>query len=375
MRIALLSEAYPPDVGGLAVSAERLARGLAARGVDVAVFSRTADRAAVGIEQTMPGVPLVQSIAVQRHVEDTLTSWFDALLAAHERQPFELLHGYYLTQAGFLAAYAGRYLGIPAVASARGNDLDRSIFDPARAAHIFYALRESAAITANSHDLARKAQALAPGCRVVLTPNGVDPTLFQPGQRNPDLARQLGIDGLPVLGFVGEARAKKGLAPLLLAFRTLAAQRPLALLLVGGARSGADSELLTVFQRQNPELRLVVVPPLPHAALPPYYHLIDLLLLPSQRDGLPNALLEGMACALPIVASAAGGITDALRDTHNGLLVPPGDVAALVQAIERLLGDPALAARLGQAARQTAQRDYTPEIEIARVLDVYRSIQ
>lgn len=84
--------------------------------------------------------------------------------------------------------------------------------------------------------------------------------------------------------------------------------------------------------------------------------------LPSTSEGLPIALLEAMACGLPIVATTVGGVPDILTDGHDALLVEPGDAAALAAAISRLAGDIALRKRLGAAARERAQRLNAEEV-------------
>jgi len=96
---------------------------------------------------------------------------------------------------------------------------------------------------------------------------------------------------------------------------------------------------------------------------------------PSLRDGLPNALLEAMACGRPVVGAAAGGIPDAVRDGTDGLLVDPGDVGALVVALRRVLDDRDLAARLGAAGRERVRRDFTPEAEVRRYRALHRELQ
>jgi glycosyltransferase involved in cell wall biosynthesis len=266
--------------------------------------------------------------------------------------------------------YAARTLGLPAVAGARGNDLDRAVFDPGKAAHVRYALEHAHAVTANSRDLQRKAQALAPGREVVLVHNGVDATHFAPGPRDEALAGSMGLDERPVVGFVGEARAKKGLATLLLAFAQVAERTPAQLLLVGGVRADAK-DTLKVFRKQHPELSIQVVPYAAPKDMPAWYNLMDVLALPSLRDGLPNALLEGMACARAVVATPAGGIPDAVRDGENGRLAPVNDPEALAEAVLALLHEAAERARLGAAARATAQREFTVEREVALNLGVY----
>ncbi len=373
MHIALLSEKYPPDPGGLGVSAQRLARGLVGAGHTVRVLAPT-DRLAPGQVETTGDARLsVQHLGQHRRVDDTLADWYAAVLAAHAAQPFSLIHGLYINQASFVAVYAARTVGVPAVVSARGNDLDRAAFDPGKAAHVRYALQHAHAVTANSRDLVRKAQALAPGRDVTLIPNGVDAACFAPSPRDEALAQSIGLDERPVVGFVGEARAKKGLSLLLLAFAEVAARTPAQLLLVGGARTD-DKDTLKVFRKQHPHLSIHVAPYEQPKHMPAWYNLLDVLALPSLRDGLPNALLEGMACARAIVATPAGGIPDALRDGENGRLVPIGDAPALADAILALLAGPAERARLGAAARETVISEFGLNQEITLNEKVYAQL-
>ncbi len=135
-----------------------------------------------------------------------------------------------------------------------------------------------------------------------------------------------------------------------------------------------DKELLKIFQKQEPDLPVIVVPYTASEALPAYYNLIDVLALPSIRDGLPNALLEGMACERAIVGTTVGGIPDAIIDGDNGRLIPPGDADALAQAIDELLGNADLRQRFGARARETVLRDFTLEQELEKNLELYRQL-
>jgi glycosyltransferase involved in cell wall biosynthesis len=348
MNILILTEKYPPDAGGLAISTRRLAHGLP-----------------------------VDRIGIHRRADDTLAAWFDHVVALHAAQPFDLIHALYLTHPAFVAVSAARYLDIPSVASARGNDLDRTAFDSGRFAQVAWSLQHASAVTAVTQDLARKARAFAPGCAVQVVPNGVDAARFTPGPRDAALAEALGLGDAPVIAFIGEARQKKGITILLPAFAALCARspRPPALLLVGDVRKD-DAPVIDVFRRQNPALAVRLVPQVAHAELPAYYRLADVLAIPSLRDGMPNTLLEGMACGCAVIASATGGIPDVLGrgGAEDGVLVPPGDAAALAGALEALLADPARRARIGAAARGTVEREFTPEREVERNVAVYRGI-
>jgi len=371
MKILLNTEKYPPDIGGLAVSVERLARQLYFSGHEVQLVAPTPElEPGQRLTSERDGVK-IQRFGLQRRVEDSLADWFDLVVELAHRNMIDVIHGYFLVKAGFVAAYAGNYLGLSSVVSARGNDLDRAIFDPGKAAHVLHALHHASAVTANSRRLEQQAQALAPGQLVVHIPNGVDGTHFRPLERDAALAERLDLGNTAVMAFVGEARAKKGLATLLLAFRQIAALRPAALLLLGGVRPGEDATLLEVFQKQNPALKIVVQPYVPSEDLPAYYNLADLVLMPSRRDGLPNALLEAMACERTVLASLAGGIPDAIRDGKNGRLVPIDDLQALVDAALELLTDPEERQRLGKAARHTVLNEFSLEQELHANLALY----
>jgi glycosyltransferase involved in cell wall biosynthesis len=371
MKIALLFEKYTPDVGGLAISAARLAHLLASQRHKVFVFAPSPHLAAGDTRRMEQEGIQVTRFGIRKRTDDTLVDWSELVLKEHKLAPFDLLHAYFLPQAGFVAAYAGNILQIPSIVSARGNDLDRAIFDPGRAAHILYALQHASALTTNSHDLAAKARALVPGREVHVIPNGVDTERFTPRPRSESLAVQLGLAGLPIIGFAGELREKKGLATMLQAFALLTQDRPAALLIAGDVRPGEDLRLFNEFRNVHPDLKLVVSGYVPHLELPAYYSLMDVFLHPSRRDGLPNALLEAMACSRPIAASPAGGMRDVIVDGFNGLLVPPEDAGSLASAICRLLDDKKMAEQMGTNARLTVLQKHTLESEIRANLAIY----
>jgi glycosyltransferase involved in cell wall biosynthesis len=384
MKIALLSEKYTPDIGGLAISAERLVRLLASAGHQVRVFAPTPSpslRAGLSLSpsetRTLPSSGVsVTRFGARKRVDDTLVDWFELIVEEHRREPFDILHAYFLAQAGFVAAYAGNYLNVPSVVSARGNDLERAIFDPSRAAHILHALRHASAVTTNANELARKAQALVPGLEVTVIPNGIDPEHFKPLPCNKLLAESLGLTKEPsrVVGFAGELREKKGLRSLLSAYAQVNKENPAALLIVGDVRAGEDEQVLKEFKLSNPDARIIITGFVSRNDLPVYYSLMDVFVHPSLRDGLPNALLEAMACEKAIIATPVGGIPDAVTDCENGRLVRTNAADELAESIEELLRDEILRKKLGSAARQSVIDKFTLQAELEGNLALYRRL-
>jgi glycosyltransferase involved in cell wall biosynthesis len=381
MKIAFLTEKYTPDIGGLAISAERLARLLSAAGHEIRVFAPTLNLLASETRTLLSGGVSVTRFSAHKRVDDTLVDWFELLVAEHQREPFDVLHAYFLPQAGFVAAYAGTYLDVRSVVSARGNDLERAFFDPSRAAHILYALQHADAVTTNASELAKKAKTLVPDLEVTVIPNGIDTQLFRPLPRNTALAESLSLinrgqveEPARVIGFAGELREKKGLRSLLDAYAQVNKENPATLLIVGDVRAGADGQKLEEFKLSHPKARIIVTGFVSSSDLPSYYSLMDVFVHPSLRDGLPNALLEAMACGKPVIGTAVGGIKDAVIDCENGRLVSTNDPHKLADTIHELLTNEEVRIKLGGAARQTIIDKFTLRAELDGNLSVYRRL-
>jgi glycosyltransferase involved in cell wall biosynthesis len=379
MKIALLSEKYTPDIGGLAISAERLARLLASAGHHVRAVAPTLNLPPAERRTLSSNGINVTRFGARKRTDDTLVDWFEIIVEEHKREPFDVLHAYFLTQAGFVAAFAGKYVDVPSVISARGNDLERAIFDPSRATHILYALQHANAVTTNAKELAKKANILIPNLRVTVIPNGIDTEHFKAHPRNIALAESLNLmkDGnetARVIGFAGELREKKGLRSLLSAYAQVNKKNPATLLIVGDIRPGSDKQIFEELKLSHPEARIVVTGFVSPKDLPAYYSLVDIFVQPSLRDGLPNALLEAMACEKAVIGASVGGILDAVTDCENGRLVSTNNANELASTINELLSDESLRMKLGSAARQTIMNKFTRQAELDGNLALYRQL-
>jgi glycosyltransferase involved in cell wall biosynthesis len=202
---------------------------------------------------------------------------------------------------------------------------------------------------------------------VVVLENGVDLERFE---RLPLL--QMPPTGQPVqMGAVANLRPVKGLDVLVEAAARLTAEHPEAHFEVAGegeARPGLETQIA----RHKLAGRFVLRGGI--SDIPDFLGRLHVAVLCSHAEGMSNALLEYMAAGRAVVATAVGAATELIRDGVEGLLVPPGDAAALAAAMGRLLRKPGLAERLGEAARARAFRRYSREAMVQRFEDFYERL-
>lgn len=220
-----------------------------------------------------------------------------------------------------------------------------------RSAHRVVCVSPSLQREAVRHNLVQAGKTIVVGSG---SSNGVDTGRF--GQaRDPDqvaaLRRELGLaPGGVVIGYVGRWSSDKGIEELLTAFGALMARgQDVRLLLVGGL-DPSDPLPAAVVERIASNADVVCAGQVSDSA--PYYALMDVLALPSHREGLPNVALEAAAAGLPVVSTTATGAVDAVRDGTTGLTVPVNDPAALADALALLVDDPDL--RIGMGKRGAA---------------------
>lgn len=144
---------------------------------------------------------------------------------------------------------------------------------------------------------------------------------------------------------------------------------PIRLVLAGADATGELQRLAG----QVPDRHIVVFQPF-SPDIVPLYHLLDLALLPTRMEGLSQSLLEAMALGKPVIASAVAGNLDVVTSGRDGILVPPLDPGAWAAAIDQVLGDAALASRLGLAARVTARERFSLDRTVAQTHSLYREI-
>ncbi|MBW4522931.1 MAG: glycosyltransferase [Scytolyngbya sp. HA4215-MV1] len=380
-RLLFITERFPPDIGGLASSAGRLTQTLCQLdvAVDVLTWSRFLRSGEVLPPETEREIeteqPKVYRVGLYRHWDMTLPHTLNLMDWLHQIHPYSGVWGHYLFPSGFLATWFAEMQVIPSLVSVRGNDLDRALFPPGDFARLQWTLERASLITAVSRDIAHKVQTLSQRqAGVILFPNTVDSGMFTPLETNSEnttetirLRQALGIRAEEViLGFSGELREKKGQQFLLQALATVRSHRPACLLIIGEVRLSEQS-VLQNFGVQHPGAasRIIITG---HLANPEqvakHLRLCDVYLQPSLWEGMPNALLEAMACGCCCIASDAGGIPEVITHGKTGFLLPRSQLHRLGEAILEFLAlSPVERISVSHAARAWVQSHHSPKQE------------
>ena len=214
--------------------------------------------------------------------------------------------------------------------------------------------------------------------RVHVVPNGVNSALFRPAPREGAARARWGLGDGPVLGFVGGMRPWHGVQILPALLDRLVRSYPDLRLVVAGD-GPLRGELDRDFRQRGLASSAILPGALAHEEVAELIRQFDVALAPYPEPEhafyfSPLKVFEYMACGVPVVAARLGQVAEIVRDGELGLLYPPGDLDALTAACDRLLADPHLRQRLGQAAAEEIRGSYTWDHNAARVVDLARAL-
>lgn len=307
------------------------------------------------------------------HSQPAVANLCDSFQARHQEDPFDVILAYFIYPGGYLAAILAERLGLPAVCSCRGNDITKDMFiDPSTIATV---LQRSTHLIFVSDSLLRMADTLVP-CRAKATfvANTVDCSMFVPAA---DSTVDSTVEsGQPtVVGTSGILRWKKGIDLFLPLIHQLCASPEVRILIAGyGLDAGVEQQIAAFLRDFGLTHRVEVTGPLPHPEMCRVLQRMDIYVSTSYQEGMPNGVLEAMACGLPVVATDADGTPELVEDGATGYLCRMGDLEALAARCRRLIEQPVLRQSMGLSGRQRVQQYFHPDQEAAAIAGILQRV-
>lgn len=308
------------------------------------------------------------------------------LLRLMRRRQFDVLHTH-TTLASVIGRIAGRLAGIPVIVhTAHGFRFHEHRHPLTNAALIRletimgrYFTDHLFTVSGEDQQTAIRRRIVRPGRVERIHSVGVDARRFGPSVPSTLSRAELNLrPGDRVVGFVGRLVREKGVVELITAMRTVVDGVPSARLLVVGDTLASDRDrgasAVVRAEVDRLGLREHVIFAGFRDDVAAMYRLMDVFVLPSWREGMPVTVIEAMASGLPVVATDIRGCREEVVDGVTGYLVPRQDAGALGQAILRLVSDPGLAGKLGEAGRQRAVAEFDESTVVAQQVAAYRRL-
>jgi L-malate glycosyltransferase len=382
-KVCLVATEFPPDIGGIGHSVHRIAKlvsEIEQYEVHVAVFETTIpttfQRSSIetAITENIYVHRIKPSIREKKFVSlSVIADFYHQLERLHELIGFNLFHSFHIAETGFIATLLAKEKGIGAVCSARGADLHQDILNPTSFGQISWTLENSDELTFVSQAMLRKALVVCPNIanksRVIW--NSVAPIDFDLLPKPKDVDKLRGV----VIGSLGSFRYKKGIEYLLDACENIASETQFTLLLIGDFVEREREYWKLQIKGSKLKNKIVVTGFQKHDDAMAYLKYVDIFVLPSIHDGCPNAILEAMIGAKPIIATGVGAIGEILEANNDAILVQAFSSLEIANGLKKFIHDPDRRKKFGQQAKNKAVDLLSPSVEQAKWVECYESIQ
>jgi glycosyltransferase involved in cell wall biosynthesis len=370
LRVVMVIQSYLPRLGGAEKQLAAVCRALRKQGIEPSIVTRRYP--GMSAFESIEGTPVYRVPAPRPKALAALCYLFFGFLRIRNLHP-QVLHAHELLSPTDLAILAKRNLGCPLVVKVlRGGklgDLDKLRHRRGGQARIRRLKQNVDIFLTISREIEAElaAEGIDPArCRFL--PNGVDTHIYQPvnDKMKREIRAALGLPEGYICLYSGRLAPEKGLDVLLNAWNKISSRHPQAHLLLLG--SGPQEAALKEMAGE----RVIFGGYVPDPCL--FYQACDLFVLPSLTEGLSNAMLEAMACGLPLVATRVGAAGELNPTGENGRLVMPGNTEELAQALDFCLSNPKESRRMGANGIQFVQSTYSLDQTVARLTAIYAEL-
>lgn len=384
VRVCMLSYYYAPHYSGSAIQARNLSLHLQTRGVKLFVVS--ANLTGSPKSEIVDGIQVLRLPTLKYpplQVPSFMLSL--ALLLFCRRDQYDVIHAHGTLQhtvASLVARLLGKRTLLKVAMAGSDIDFERQGRLWGRANRYLVSRFDGFIATSRVIQDEFRRHEFANG-RVHLMPNGVDTDTYRPcatRREKSELRASLGLPDKPTVCFVGIINGRKNVDLALRAWKEVRRQKIDAqLILVGPLPERGDAGARRYYEDllryvADEGLQDFVIFTGFQPAVASYLRASDIFLFPSKQEGMPNALLEAMASALPSVASKISGTEDLIEQGSNGYMFPLEDEAAYAHALIELLRSPELTQRVGEQARSFVERSYSLRALSAHYEQLYRDL-
>jgi teichuronic acid biosynthesis glycosyltransferase TuaC len=292
-------------------------------------------------------------------------------LELHRQKPFDAVYGKGIFPSADAAVRIARLLGIPAIGEGIGDDVNTEPdYSATMHRHFVRVMNELDGAIADGKRVAdRMSQASGKTVPIMLGP--VDTDVFSPVPDKMSLRAQMSLPSEAlIMLYVGALIEAKGIYEMLAAFRRARARQGNILLKICGT-GPEHSRLSRMIEEQGMKDSVQLVGAVfPADGVAQWMQASDVLILASYGEGMPNVVMEAMACGLPVISTKVGGLPHAVGDCTGAILVEPKNVDELEVAMLKVAGDPALQRHMSIAARDKALQEFGAKKNVQMTLDV-----
>ncbi len=374
MKVLFIIRYFHPFVGGTEKQALTLASRLVANGIDVTIltsrFTHSWQRTEYIKNVRVIRLPSPRIKVIGAAVFLTCLAFY----LVRYKKCYSIIHTFQIGYTSCMSILLALVFRIPSLikvaSSGIGGDIQIAKKTPWGKLCLLMAKRATRIIAVSDNVKKELMEEDVPFDSIESIVNGVDLELYELYRDKPAMRRRMKLPDKSTIVYTGRLSTEKGVDVLVRSFALLVKTQPCQLLIIA---DGPELEAVArLIAEHNLDGSVMLVSNAGEVA--PYLNASDLFVLPSRYEGLSNALLEAMACGLPVISTRVGGSRDIIEDGVNGLLVEVDTKDLLCDAMERVLRDRQLAANLGANAKATIEAKHDIRKIANAYINLYRDL-
>lgn len=302
-----------------------------------------------------------------------LISLFFKVIRIIRKHDIEIIHAHSTIPTGFIGVIVGKIMGKPVFITTHGMDVNNFIETSFLKQLMLFSLKSCDKIICVSEDLANTIADLGIDSKIVVLRNAVDTNKFKP-LKNMEIRQKYGIKKNSILIlFVGYLDVFKGIFELIDAFFEVNKENnDLKVMIIG--EGPQESKIKDKVSKLKLDTSIIFTGKISSEDIPQYYQAADIFVLPSYTEGTPLAVIEAMACGLPIIASNVGGISEIVISNENGFIISPKNIKELSSKLRVLVKNQSLRSKFSNKSLKIINSEFNIDKKVEKLIDLYKNI-